>query len=74
MRMGLRDIDWDQAGAMLAQGDSDDQIAFFKAFVKECLGWGTKLQVEKQLAIVNLGLTEGERSVLGMLSYEEGVA
>ena len=60
-------IDWERAGAELAQQSSDLQIKFFKAFVKECRSWGTYLQVEQQLCHVNLGLTQEEREVLKMI-------
>lgn len=40
IKLGLRDIDWAQAGASLAQVDDEDQAAFFQAFVRECLTWG----------------------------------
>jgi hypothetical protein len=70
MRMGLRDIDWSQVGAQLAQSGSDEQTEFFKSFVKECLTWGTNHQVEQQLAAVNVELTVEERRVLSMLGFD----
>ena len=70
MRLGLRDIDWGQAGATLANAGDDDQVEFFKAFVKECFGWGTRYQVEFQLSGVNARLTKDERRALSMLGYE----
>ncbi len=69
MKQGLRDIDWAQAGAELARGDDNDQTEFFKAFIKEANSWGTRHQVEMQLAYVNGKLTKEERETLGMLSY-----
>ena len=71
MRIGLSEPDWGYIGAVLARGDGNDQEAFFKAFVKECNTWGTRLQVERQLAYVNLKLTKDERETLSMISYEE---
>ena len=71
MRLGLRDIDWEQVGAQLAQGGDDEQAEFFKAFVKECNTWGTRHQVELQLAGVNQKLTTEEKQTLGMIVYEE---
>ena len=73
MRLGiLKDIDWQYVGALLAHGDDNDQIAFFKEFVKECKSWGTSFQVEMQLAGINHGLTDDERGVLSQITYEEG--
>lgn len=71
MRLGLRDIDWQQVGAQLAQSSDDEQAEFFKAFVKECNTWGTRYQVEMQLAGVNQKLTTEEKQTLGMIGYEE---
>ena len=73
MKQGLRDIDWDYAGAALARESDNEQVQFFKAFIKECNSWGTRLQVEKQLSFINLKLTKEERETLSMLSYEEGI-
>ena len=70
MKLGIRDIDWQYVGALLAQSDDTDQATFFKAFLKECESWGTRLQVEQQLAFVNGKLTSKEREALSMLSYE----
>ena len=70
MKLGLRDIDWAQAGAALAQAGDDEQVEFLKSFVKECLSWGTVHQVEMQLAAVNLKLTSDERETLAMIGYE----
>lgn len=69
MRQGLMN-DWKYAGACLANGDSDEQVDFLRAFVKECLSWGTRYQVELQLANVNHGLTSEERKVLSMIGYK----
>jgi hypothetical protein len=71
MKLGLRDIDWQQVGAQLAQSSDNEQITFFKAFVKECNSWGTSHQVELQLAVVMGGLTKKERETLAMLGYNE---
>lgn len=73
MRHGMtKETDWEYVGACLANSDDNDQISFFKAFVKECLSWGTHLQVEKQLAFVNTKMTEEEKDVLSMIVYKEG--
>ncbi len=71
MRLGLRDVDWQQVGAQLAQSSDEEQAEFFKAFVKECNAWGTKHQVEMQLAGVNQKLSIEEKQTLGMIGYEE---
>ncbi len=71
MRLGLRDIDWAQVGAELARADANVQTEFFKAFIKEMETWGTRLQVEQQLAFVNGELTKKERETLMMLSFDE---
>ena len=70
MKIGLQDTNWSYIGARLAQTDDNEQAAFFKAFVKECLAWGTRYQVEIQLAGVNHKLSSQEKSVLGMIGYE----
>jgi hypothetical protein len=70
--MGIKkDFDWEYVGAVLAQSGDDEQAIFFKAFVKECNSWGTRLQVEGQLASVNLKLTPDEKKTLGMIGHEE---
>jgi len=71
MRLGLDDIKWEFVGAKLANGDDADQVSFLRGFIKECLAWGTKYQVESQLAVVNRQLTPEERSIISMLGYEE---
>jgi hypothetical protein len=70
MRLGLQDTSWSYVGARLAQADDNDQVEFFRAFLKECRSWGTAQQVEMQLAGVNQKLTDDERGALGMLSYK----
>ena len=72
MRLGLRkDIDWQYVGAMLARADDNEQAECLKAFVKECGTWGTRLQVEQQLACINAKLTPEERETLKMIGYDE---
>lgn len=72
MRLGLlKEIDWDYVGAILAHSDDDAQAAFLKAFVKECLSWGTKYQVQVQMSCINSKLTEKEIDVLSMITYKE---
>ena len=72
MKMGIRkEIDWQYVGAILARSDDNEQAEFFKAFVKECLSWGTSCQVEGQLAFINLKLTKEERETLSMLGFNE---
>jgi hypothetical protein len=56
---------------MLAQADDNEQAECLKAFVKECGTWGTRFQVEQQLAGVNLKLTPEERETLKTLGYDE---
>lgn len=71
MRYGIeKDVDWEYMGALLAQSDDNNQAKCLKAFVKECLSWGTALQVEKQLAYTNAQLTDEERDTLSMLSFK----
>ena len=70
MRLGLRDIDWKQVGAELANCGDKEQAEFFKSFVKECSSWGTRHQIELQLSNVNQLLTSEERQTLGMIGYE----
>jgi len=71
MRLGLRkDIDWQYVGATLAREDDLAQVEFLRAFVQECNSWGTRLQVEQQLAYVNQKLTPDERETLAMLGYD----
>jgi len=72
MRLGLTETNWSYVGAVLAQSDSGEQLEFFRAFVKECKSWGTRQQVEKQLAMVNADLTPDEREILAMLGYKGG--
>ena len=69
MRHGLQEIDWAYVGAALANEGSPEQATFFKAFVKECNSWGTRLQVEQQLAFINRELTSDEKETLGMIGY-----
>ena len=71
MKLGIRDIDFEYVGALLAQSDDVEQTKFFKAFVKECNSWGTQHQVEMQLAGVNQNLTGDERDTLSMIGYNE---
>jgi len=70
MRLGLDEVKWGYVGAKLANGDDDDQVEFVKGFIKECLAWGTKYQVQVQLASVNHKLTPDEREIISMLGYE----
>ncbi len=71
MKQGLTPWDWEYIGAVFANTGSDDQIKFFKAFIKECGSWGTRLQVEQQLSYINIGLAKEEREALSMLSFNE---
>jgi len=72
MKFGLlKDIDWKYVGALLANQGDVEQVDFLKSFIKECNSWGTKYQVEQQLAAVNLKLSPDEREILAMLSYNE---
>lgn len=70
MRIGLQNTDWKYIGAKLARADDVEQCDFFKAFIKECLSWGTGHQVGLQLAYINDKLTEKEREVISMLGFE----
>lgn len=70
MKHGLQDIDWKYVASCLAHEGSDVQSVFFKAFVKECLSWGTHYQIEQQLAWVNGELTKDEKEVLSMITFQ----
>jgi len=67
----LKEIDWAYVGACLANEGDIEQAQFFSSFVKECNSWGTKYQIEQQLAFINLKLSEDEKKTLSMLSYQE---
>ena len=71
MKLGIIDVDFEYVGALLAQSDDIEQTKFFKAFVKECNSWGTRYQVEMQLAGVNQALTKEEKETLSMIGYIE---
>jgi len=70
MRLGLEEIKWEYVGAKLAHRDDDDQVNFLRGFIKECLTWGTKYQIQLQFATVNRKLTPEEREIISMLGYE----
>lgn len=71
MRLGMYDnIDWEYIGALLANASEAEQAQVFRAFIKECHGWGTALQIERQLSGINLALTKEERQTLSMITYE----
>jgi len=70
MKLGLQELSWSYIGALLANQSDNEQSEFLKAFLKECLTWGTRFQVEQQLACVNHKLSSEERGLLGMLSYD----
>lgn len=69
MKYGMAEIDWKYIGASLANADDKEQSDFFKQFVKELNSWGTRSQVEFQLAGVNRQLTKEEIETLTMLTY-----
>ncbi|MDH4319404.1 MAG: hypothetical protein OEV64_13510 [Desulfobulbaceae bacterium] len=70
MKKGIRtSIDWPLVGAELANCGDDEQIDFFKAFVKECKSWGTSHQTEMQLTSISRGLKKEEKEILSALSY-----
>ena len=72
MQLGhIKDIDWEYLGALFARTDDNNQALFLKSFVKECGSWGTRLQVEKQLAGINIKLSEVDKEVLSMITYRE---
>ena len=71
MKLGIRDVDFEYVGALLAQSDNIEQTKFLKAFVKECNSWGTRYQIEMQLAGVNQALTKEEKETLSMIGYIE---
>ncbi len=67
-----KEIDWKYLGATLARSDDHNQSDFLKSFVKECLTWGTRYQVEQQLACINHKLDKEEKEILSMITYIEG--
>lgn len=69
-RIGLNPVDWKHVGAVLANSGSDEQLDFFRSFIKETQSWGTKHQIHMQLAEVNKDLTEEERDIISMLGYQ----
>ena len=71
MRQGLPIPDWNYVGALLADSDEEQQIKFFKSFVKECKSWGTSFQVGMQLAGICRKLTKEEIEVLSQITYEK---
>ena len=72
MKQGMtKEIDWAYMGALLANSGDVMQAEFLKAFVKECLSWGTRHQAEVQLASVNRLLTKDEKKLLEMLGCIE---
>ena len=71
MKLGLCEIEWGYIGSVLARQSDVEQTEFFKAFIKECNSWGTEYQVQSQLAMINLKMTDAERETLRMLSIKE---
>jgi hypothetical protein len=71
MRLGITEIDWAQVGKMLANGGDDEQVEFFRGFVKEMKSWDNNRQAEMQLLHVNKQLTADERSMISNLTYED---
>ncbi|MCK5602970.1 hypothetical protein KAR91_13895 [Candidatus Pacearchaeota archaeon] len=60
---------WEYLGALLAERSDEEQTKFIKSFLKECRSWGTRQEIEMQLAFINSKLTDDEKDLLGMLSY-----
>ena len=69
MKLGLRDIDWEQVGAQLANESDNEQVEFFKSFVKEMNSWGTHYQTQMQLAFVNEKLTK-EPTIISFVKFK----
>lgn len=69
MRYGIEEYNWGHIGTVLARESDKEQVAFFKSFCKECLSWGTKQQVESQLAFINMKLEDDEKEMLRMITY-----
>lgn len=67
----LKEIDWKDVGALLANEDHRAQVAFFKGLVKGCESWGTAQQIEVQFANVNLALTPEERKTLSTITWTD---
>lgn len=72
MKFGMtKEVDWEYIGANLARGDDEEQSAFFKGLINECLSWGTTYQIQMQFAAINKKLTKEEREILSMITYIE---
>ena len=71
MKHGIRtSTDWSLVGAELAQQGDDDQIKFFKSFLKEAQTYGTRHQTEMQLISIAHGLTEDEKELIETICYK----
>jgi hypothetical protein len=64
-------FNWEIIGALLAQKSSDEQIKFFKGFVREIETYDTNMAKEMQLIYVGNGLTDREKELLSSLSFKE---
>lgn len=65
-------IDWAFIGASLANGEAEEQAAFFAAFANECKTWGTHFQVEMQMISILRLLTKEQIEILEMLKEIKG--
>lgn len=71
MKQGLI-IDYQTVAALLANESDEEQVAFFKTFLKELKGvCRTNYNAEMQLAGVNRQLTDDEKELIGMLGFKE---
>jgi len=65
-------VDYVTVAAMLANSNDEDQVAFFRVFLKELYAvCETRYKAELQLAMVNCKLTDEERERISRLGYAE---
>ena len=72
MRKGIiLSNDWQHVGAILADSDDEDQVNFFRGFVKEMKTWDTGWAQGMQLAAIYKKLTDEEKKVLRSICVDE---
>jgi len=70
MKQGIA-YSWEFLASVLAEENSDEQVKFFKAFVKEMDSWRTTFQKQTQMFSINAQLNDHEREILECLAYKE---
>lgn len=63
-------INWEAAGAKLANLSDTEQSQFFRGFANEMKCYESKYLMNTQLASINIKLTKDERKVFLPLGYE----